>query len=327
MVAETAGRLVQHTAQTASSSVDLAERINQLRRVSLFSGLPVRDLAELATVAVERRLATDAPVVDGDGPGLQLVIDGTIVAEQEHPAGVSELTRFGPGQSFGEMTLVGARPAGVRLRALEPSALLGIDREAFDRITLDWPDILLQVGRVLSERLVGLADRLVEQKATAASAGTSDNDADVGDLSDLHERLLQLRRTTLFQGLGVSELAAVASIALEVELGGDERLVDGEADKGLYLVVSGEVVFESGSTSRQLLRLGQGDVFGLTTLFNVAPREGAVRATRTTRLLHIAPDEFRAIVLDHPGIARQMCRILSERLASGLDILGRLTHQ
>ena len=137
------------------------ERIDILRRVSLFDDLSDRELEAVANAAKERRFDTgDTVVGEGEGGvGFFVVADGTARVE------VSGQRRgtIGPGASFGEVALLdegGRRTASVV--AESPLRVFGITAWQFTPLLEQHPAIALKLAKILARRL-----REAEERADA----------------------------------------------------------------------------------------------------------------------------------------------------------------
>ncbi len=122
-----------------------------LRRVPLFSDLSARQLAWVASrseeihAGVGRRLATQ------DQPGRQLfvIVEGgaTVIRDGR------TIATLGPGDHFGEMSLLDGEPRSATVAVTEPSVLLVITATAFRSLVEEHPAIALGLLRALSRRL------------------------------------------------------------------------------------------------------------------------------------------------------------------------------
>src|SRR5262245_19442539 len=85
-----------------------AQRAPLLARSPLFSGLPRRLLARLATRFLEKSYGQGEIVFQEGDPGraLFVVVEGTVEITQATPKGEYVLRALGPGDAFGEIALV-----------------------------------------------------------------------------------------------------------------------------------------------------------------------------------------------------------------------------
>jgi CRP-like cAMP-binding protein len=142
------------------------ETIELLQRVPAFSMLADEDLAEVAAVAVPRRLdAGEVVFREGDESNTCYIVrSGHARAVREHPDGRTlTLANFGPGDIFGELAMFGdeRRSATVEtIDEMEVVAILGADMR---RLLREHPDISVKLLTALGRRLRETNDRLARQ--------------------------------------------------------------------------------------------------------------------------------------------------------------------
>jgi CRP-like cAMP-binding protein len=132
------------------------------------------------------------------------------------------------------------------------------------------------------------------------------------------DKILHLRGIQIFEGLSVSELAAIASVTEEVVYDkGSTIIKEGEPGETMYMMVNGEVSVLKGQEEGheiELDRMGSGAYFGEMALFEDQARSATIRAEEETRLLVLHKREFGEIVREYPQIALHICKELSNRL-------------
>jgi CRP/FNR family cyclic AMP-dependent transcriptional regulator len=136
-----------------------AERIEQLRRVELFSSLKPRALERVASIAQEERHPRDGNIFQhGDvGDKLYLILEGKVrIARQIPGMGEEALAVLGPGHVFGEMALLDESPRSADALCHESCRLLAIAKEDLD-------DLLFQDKELAYEVLWGTVHMLVER--------------------------------------------------------------------------------------------------------------------------------------------------------------------
>ncbi len=134
----------------------------------------------------------------------------------------------------------------------------------------------------------------------------------------LMEKVLFLKKVTLFDELNSDILIAIAEVAEEKEFQSNE-VVFHENDIGdtLYLIVFGEVeisTIDTGGQKRKLNVLKSAEVFGEMSLFDSRPRSATATALKPARLLAIRKNQFRDLISDYPEIMFEMYRVAIERL-------------
>jgi CRP/FNR family transcriptional regulator len=142
------------------------ETIELLQRVPAFSALADEDLAEVALVAVPRRLdAGEVVFREGDESNTCYIVrSGHARAVREHPDGRTlTLANFGPGDIFGELAMFGdeRRSATVEtMEEMEVVAILGADMR---RLLREHSDISVKLLTALGRRLRETNERLARQ--------------------------------------------------------------------------------------------------------------------------------------------------------------------
>ena len=137
-------------------------------------------------------------------------------------------------------------------------------------------------------------------------------------LSDM-ERVLFLRKVSLFAELPPPDLMRVAAVAKErTYADGDTIAGEGESGDELHIVVAGEVrVLRAGADparETELARRVPGDVVGEMALITQEPRMASLVAAGDVRTLEGGRRQFEAILRQRPETAIAVIRVLSQRL-------------
>lgn len=136
-----------------------------LTRVPLFAGLDPALLESLETFTFRRTFEPGELIVEEGrtGNGLYVVISGKVEVVKglagERPQVIATL---GPGQSFGEMALLGQWPRTASVRAVEETECLGMDRWVFFAYMNREPQLAIRMLQVLAQRLMETTAKLVE---------------------------------------------------------------------------------------------------------------------------------------------------------------------
>ena len=145
----------------------MEDRIEQLARVDLFSGLKPQGLELIAKVATEETHAAGTKIFQhGDaGDKLYLILDGKVRISREVPGmGEEALAVLGPGQVFGEMALLDESARSADARVHERCRLLALPKDAFEDLLFLHKDlayeVLWSVVRMLTQRLRDANDKL-----------------------------------------------------------------------------------------------------------------------------------------------------------------------
>lgn len=132
------------------------ERLNSLQNISLFAGLSEESLLELAEKLEPLTMQADEILFKKGDPGNALFIieEGWVKAYAENLRGEEVvLNEFGPGESFGEMSLVDGRPRSATIQTIEPARLLILRQESFLNTLLHHPTFVLELLRDISNKL------------------------------------------------------------------------------------------------------------------------------------------------------------------------------
>jgi CRP-like cAMP-binding protein len=123
-----------------------------------------------------------------------------------------------------------------------------------------------------------------------------------------------LKRVPLFSQCSKQELASVAAVADETDLGeGKELTTQGRPGREFIVLVEGEA--EVRRNGRKVAALGDGDFFGEIALVTNRPRTATVVAKTPVRVLVITDRAFRSLLEHSPGIQGKVLKALAERLA------------
>lgn len=133
----------------------MADNVEFLKHVPLFSDLDRRSLEAIANAAVEQTYTAGQEIVrQGDsGVGAFIIKKGKVEAVQDRSGHQHKLAELKTGDVFGEMALLDEFPRSATVRAIEPTTCLGIQRWHFKGILESHPQIALALLPVLTKRL------------------------------------------------------------------------------------------------------------------------------------------------------------------------------
>jgi hypothetical protein len=169
-----------------------------------------------------------------------------------------------------------------------------------------------QARMVLSELAGADPDDLVRGAARRAIDGGGGMET-LPTIS-LLERLLFLRKVSLFAGLAPSDLKQVARLAREdLHVDGAVLAREGEVGDRMYVIAAGtvQIVNKSGNVRA---RRTAGDAVGELSLVTDQPRNATLVCEGAVRVLTIGRREFDAILRDRPEVARAIIGVLGARL-------------
>jgi CRP-like cAMP-binding protein len=142
------------------------ETIELLHRVPVFSALAGEDLAQVAAVAVPRRLASGEVVFrEGDESNTCYIVrSGHARAVRENPSGRSlTLANFGPGDIFGELAMFDNERRSATVETLDDTEVIAILGSDMRRLLREHPDISVKLLTALGRRLRETNERLARQ--------------------------------------------------------------------------------------------------------------------------------------------------------------------
>lgn len=129
-----------------------------MARVPIFASCTAEEIGAIAGVAQESQFAPGQIIVTQGTPGqaFYLVLSGRVEILRD---GVS-LGAFGPGDFFGEMSLLDQAPRSATIRAIDPTVCLMLSSWDFKALLERHPSIAIKLLEVLSRRLRVADERL-----------------------------------------------------------------------------------------------------------------------------------------------------------------------
>lgn len=137
--------------------------VNTLRQCQLFAGLPPTDLRAIAEITVSRPLEKNEYLFREGDPshGFYVVQAGVVSVHRLTPTGKEQVIHvFRAGDSFAEATLATDTGYPADARALEPSQVLLVRKEAFVGLLRRQPELALRMLGSMSLHLRVLVSRL-----------------------------------------------------------------------------------------------------------------------------------------------------------------------
>ena len=127
-----------------------------LKRVSLFSSLNDRQIAELEAICATQTLPRNAIVInEGDRTdNLYILISGKAYAMRIDESGRQFIiNRFGPFDYFGEMSFFDGNARCATVMTKERCRFMTLPRQAFLKLAAKYPEILWNVNKALLDKL------------------------------------------------------------------------------------------------------------------------------------------------------------------------------
>ncbi len=117
----------------------------------LFAGLDAGGMAAVAKAAVEVEFPADRTIArQGEvGSGLFIVAEGSVRVVRDGET----IARVGPGEFFGELSVLDGRPRNASVIADGPTTCLALATWDAERVLREQPGVALAVLRVLAARL------------------------------------------------------------------------------------------------------------------------------------------------------------------------------
>jgi small-conductance mechanosensitive channel/CRP-like cAMP-binding protein len=145
-----------------TSGADAARRREStLRSVPLFGELSPQEITRLAELSQTRLFAPHEVILrEGEhGEDLFVIIRGHVAVSVKPPdAEKVPVNRLGPGDFFGEMSLVRNAKRSATVQALEECEVIAINGVTFSRLLESSPDLAKRIRTIVDERLARLDD-------------------------------------------------------------------------------------------------------------------------------------------------------------------------
>ena len=155
------------------------EVVALLQQVDLFEGLPDDDLNAIAAIVGGRTIEPREALFEEGEPGdaFCTVFRGAIEIAKARADGTEEkLAVRRKGDGFGEMALLNEAPRSATARATEPTQLVSVSRDDFQRL-LGGDSFALHMMRALSKALRALSVRFANAQSEQDSGGDVPADA------------------------------------------------------------------------------------------------------------------------------------------------------
>jgi hypothetical protein len=141
---------------------------------------------------------------------------------------------------------------------------------------------------------------------------------EVAVMPDIIERITRLKAFGIFEGMGVRELHAIASVVHDERFApGDVMIKEGEENSSIYLVIAGSVTIYEGfgtENQREKVTIGAGSFLGELSLFTRQPPNATCVAAETTDAYVLRHHQFQEIMRVYPQIGINLCRFFTMKL-------------
>ena len=118
-----------------------------LSKVPLFRRIQPKHLKALASWSMTRDYQSGQVIVsEGQtGMGLYCIQSGKVKVTKKTAGGEREIREMGPGESFGEISLLDDRPRSATVTALEPTTAVLLDKSQFLAELKTYPEMSLAI--------------------------------------------------------------------------------------------------------------------------------------------------------------------------------------
>ncbi|MCA1648521.1 MAG: cyclic nucleotide-binding domain-containing protein [Chloroflexi bacterium] len=140
--------------------------LDLLRSMDLFADLPDEELAKIARLLKERKIAENGVVFaqDDPGDGLYIVLQGRVrIASTDQFGRERVLAFYGPGEFFGDMSVLTGAPRSATASATTSLRVLHLRKDDFDVLVASSLGMMRGMLRVMVERQTAMNTRLTQE--------------------------------------------------------------------------------------------------------------------------------------------------------------------
>jgi type IV pilus assembly protein PilB len=142
---------------TAVAPAHSAESEHFLQKIRLFSALSAEDCQHVVTRMKRRDFPPQSIIVREGQPGTSMffITSGLVEIRKKDPhTGIDFLlSEMGPGQNFGEMSLLTGKPRTASVTAVQPTTCAVLEQADFHQLMMQFPSMGLALTNILAERL------------------------------------------------------------------------------------------------------------------------------------------------------------------------------
>ncbi|MBF0543400.1 MAG: cyclic nucleotide-binding domain-containing protein [Candidatus Riflebacteria bacterium] len=131
------------------------------------------------------------------------------------------------------------------------------------------------------------------------------------------EKILFLKRVSIFKSLNSQELRVIAEVTSEEELSTGEILfTEGQPGDCMYFVLEGRIKIFTGILPKikSLAVFEAGDFFGEMGLYDDKPRAASAMAQETSKLMLLRKADFCELIAEYPDVALGIMKELNQRI-------------
>jgi CRP/FNR family transcriptional regulator, cyclic AMP receptor protein len=293
-----------------------ARYLKILDRTPVFQHLPKKSRRSIADLAVVKRYEKDDVIVlEGDvGDSFHVILDGQVATSSS--AG-HEIV-LGPGDCFGEISLIDGAPRSTTVVATGPVTIAVILREHFLTALHSEPELAVGLLPALTAVIRDLArtdpSLMAGHSHTGSWRSSSARGMNVADEltgPEAAEWLQLLHNVGIFTALDDQRLREIAwRFRIEKFKEGATIMVAGTPAESFHVVLKGRVLVRT--PSGRSWELGEDDCFGELALIDGAHRYATAIAETDVVTAKLMRTEFRRMLKDEPAVAIGMAEGLVE---------------
>lgn len=138
-------------------------RFEMLGKLSFLKDISPQVMEHLVEHAIEKSFQTGEIILHEGNLGREvlLILEGSVEVIKGQRENEVCLARSGPGQVFGEMGFLEARPRFATIRALEPTRVLELSEHSMRSALAEQPELLLRTTQILSARLREVQEQMI----------------------------------------------------------------------------------------------------------------------------------------------------------------------
>ncbi len=137
-------------------------------------------------------------------------------------------------------------------------------------------------------------------------------------MPDVMEKINKLKGFTIFEGMGIRELHAIASVLTVEHLEPKDIMIrEGEENSSIYLIMTGKIkIFKGYGTREQAekVTVGPGAFLGELSLFTRMPPNATCIAEEPAEAYVLRHSQFQEIMRVYPQIGINLCRFFTMKL-------------
>jgi CRP-like cAMP-binding protein len=150
----------------------LKDEVEMLRRITLFSGLPPAKLKLLAFTSDRVLYSTGEDLFhQGDiGDAAYVILSGNADVLVSTPNGQLKVAEVEQNSIVGEIAILCNTPRTATVKTTTPLEALRIRKDDFLKLLADFPEMAVEIMRVLADRLSQTTSELTEARSRAQRA-------------------------------------------------------------------------------------------------------------------------------------------------------------